>query len=364
MIESLSMKRATVIVFVCLSFCACGYQNLEYFNPDNVAKLEFAVKSDTLHYDSVFELYSNVDVLNCIDDYLILTNSNKDTLFTVIDMMTDSVVAKFGSIGHARNEFLTNPFIIYCIRNMGHSPLVYVLDQKSTKVIDLRKSISENKCVLSDVIKEDKDVFFFQPYHVSNTQSFVYKTVSYIDPRDGIYFPPEFYVTGKESFKWNIYPNIIKPEYSNAVDIVYYNIIKPKPDGSKVLSVSLFMDIVMLFDLNTKLATGYVNPDSYTFNYVNENSDEASVRNTIRLYHGATCVTDSHFAIVEDGKLYIDHYREKSETGYSTINIYTWDGKLERSCVVDKNVREIAYHEKTKTLYAISFDNRLFKYKL
>lgn len=358
------MKRIAVVLGACVSFCACSYHGLEYFNPDNVAELEFATKSDTLHYDSAMEMYSKVDVLNCIDDYLIITNANKDTLFTVIDMRNDSVVAKFGSIGHARNEFLTNPVFNYCLRDKNSSPLVYVLDRKSTKVIDLEKSIAANKCVLSKVIKEDKDFFFYQPYYVSDTLCFVYKSVTYDDPRDNIYFPPEFYITGKENFKWNIYPEIIKPEYPNAVDIAYYNIVKPKPDGSKVLSVSLFMDIVMLFDLHTKVATGYVNPDSYTFSYINDNSDEASVKETIKLYHGATCVTDNHFVIEEGEKLYIDHYKEKGENGYTAINMYTWNGKLEKSYVIDKKVREIAYYEKTKTLYAIGSENRLLKYKL
>lgn len=115
-------------------------------NPDTVAMLESAPKSDTLNYASVMDMFSKVVTLNSIDEYLIITQENKDTLFTVIDMRNDSVVAKFGSKGHARNEFLTNAVFTYCLRDKNSSPLVYVLDRKSTKVIDLKKSIAANKC--------------------------------------------------------------------------------------------------------------------------------------------------------------------------------------------------------------------------
>lgn len=346
------------------SFNACSYHNLEYFNPDKIAKCETPSKSDTIHYESVTEMFSEVYRLNCIDDYLIISNENKDTLFTVIDMRTDSVVAKFGCIGHARNEFLTNPFFIYCLRDKKQSPLVGVLDQKSTKIIDLKKSIEANKCILADFIKEDKDYFFYQPYHLNDSVSFVHKAVTYKDARDNKYFPPEFYMTGKENFKWNIYPDIIEPKYPNAVDAVYSNMIMPKPDGSKILCVSGLMDIVMLFDLSTKTSIAITNPNSYTFSYVNENSDEASIKNTLRFYHGAIFATDSYFGIVEDKILYLDHLKKDDENGYSTISLYNWDGKLEKSYVIDKKVHEIAYCERNKTLYAISYENRLFKYKL
>ena len=82
---------------------------------------------------------------------------------------------------------------------------------------------------------------------------FVYKRVSYKDARDAVYIAPQYYMmNGKTKFEWNIYPNIIAPEWTNMVDAAYSSDIWIKPNGSKAISVSNFIDIVNIFDFSTK----------------------------------------------------------------------------------------------------------------
>lgn len=335
-----------------------------FFNPDSVAKMKDKNGNDTLRYSGMREIFSNVSNINCIDDYLIIAQYNKDTIFQILDMRTDSIVAKFGSKGHARNEFKSTPYIVYGRRDENGSPLLLVLNNWQTKIIDLKKSIDAQKCIVTDVIKEKEWEYFHRIYHLDNNRDFVYQTVTYDDPRDGVRFPPKFYLTGKEEYEWNIYPEIVTPEFPNAIDIAYSNTVKPKPDGTKVLSVANFIDAYILFDLKSKKATGFVNPNCYTFSYINDNGTEKNIRKNIRSYNKALCATDNHFLVLKRGEIYDKIVNDSSDKGYSTVNIYNWDGKLEKSYVLCKRMLGIAYHEKSKVLYALGKGSKLYKYNL
>lgn len=335
-----------------------------FFNPDSVVKMKEKKGNDTLRYSGMREIFSKVSNINCIDDYLIIAQYNKDTVFQILDMRTDSIVAKFGSEGHARNEFINTPYIVYGRRDENGSPLLLVLDNWQTKIIDLKKSIDAQKCIVTDVIKEKNWEYFYRIYHLDNNRDFVYQTVTYNDPRDKLRFPPKFYLTGKEEYEWNIYPEIVTPEFPNAVDGAYFNIVKPKPDGTKILSVSNFIDVYVLFDLSSKKAKGFVNPNSYTFSYISENGTEKNIRKNLRLYNEAICVTDNHFIVLKRGEIYDEIAHESNENGYCTINIYDWDGKLKKSYTLDKIILGITYHEKSKVLYALGKGSKLYKYNL
>lgn len=358
-----AMRKYILMVVAVLLFNSCR-EDAEFFNPDSVVEMGKATHSDTLDYVSMREFFSRVSSINCIDDYLVIAQNNKDTIFQILDMRTDSIVARFGSKGHARNEFGSTPNIVYCKRDKNGSPLLVTLEHQQTKIIDLKKSIDAGKCIVANVIKEKKWEYFHRVYHLDNDRNFVYQTVTYEDPRDGVRFPPKYYMAGKEEYEWNIYPEIVSPEFPNAINAAYSNTVKPKPDGTKVLSVSNFIDVYVLFDLVSKTAKGFVSPNSYTFSYINDYGTEKNIRKNLRSYNKATCVTDNHFLVLKRGEIYDEIVHDRNENGYSTVNIYDWDGNLGRSFVLGKRMVGIAYHEKSNVLYALGKGSKLYKYIL
>ena len=148
------------------------------------------------------------------------------------------------------------------------------------------------------------------------------------------------------------------------VDAAYSNVVWIKPDGSKAISVPNFIDIVNIFDLSKKKVLGIVNPDSYTYNFIDQEGSESTIKEHLRYFNTSACVTDNCFIILKDGNLYKDILGETDEDRCSYIYIYDWNGKLQKSYVLDKNLLHIAYNEKNKQLYAISIAHKLYRYNL
>lgn len=356
------MKK--VLFTICIVLCACGHSD-EFYNPDTVINSQKRIRTDSIYGYDKKEMLSKIEALSSIDKYLIISQQSKDTVFQILNMENDSIIANFGHIGHARNEFQRYPKTIYCERDRNGLPLLFVLDGVCTKVIDLEESITSNSCILRNIIKENKDSYFYYTYHVGNESCFVYKKVSYKDARDAVYTEPQYYMmTGKNKYEWNIHPNIIHPDWSNMVDAAYSNMIRIKPDGSKAISVSNFIDILTIFDLSTKKTLGIVNPESYTYAFLEQEGGENNIKKHLRWFNTSVCVSDNCFIVLKDGNLYQDVLKEDTEDRCSSINKYDWNGLLTASFILDKNLLNIAFYEKADILYAVSLENNLYKYTL
>ena len=348
-------KVLSILSCVSLAFFSCGSRT-QYYSPDVVAIKETTETIDSLSFNKQITMGAMIQDIQCIDNILIITQENRDTIFVVIDTKSDSIIARFGRIGHARNEFTKIPDVVYCIRAEDGSPKLCVSEDACTKVIDLQKSIDAQKCVISEIIKEKSKNMFYQTYHIGKKKEFIYKEVSYDDPRDGIFYPPEFSFKYSDIKKWNIFPQIIRPSFANFAPDNYYNCIAVSPNGAHAVSVNLFVDIVTIFDFEKLQAIGVVNPNSYTLEYIEKQITESNVRDIIRLYNFSACATDKCYIIIEDGRTLKEKENkdiEENENLGTMICGYNWDGKLQFACRADKCISEIAYCEMNHKLYAV-----------
>ena len=351
------------ICIFCLSFFSCNSGN-SYYNPD-VVKIDnndSYTDSISLHY--VEDLPSMPEGIACIDNYIILTQENRDSVFQVIDTTNGTIIASFGKIGHARNEFSDTPLKVYCTRNEKDEPMLCIQDLLCTKVVDLRKSIKTNNCVIAKIIKEKKDFLFDYTFHFTGNKWFNYKTVSYEDARDNVYIKPMFYMNNDTDNEWNIYPQIITPAYSNVVDCAYAMRMFVSPNGKYAMAIHNYIDIVTIFDLDNHKSIGIINPNSYTLRDMENEFDKNNLKERLIWYNTSGCTTDKSFMVIKNGDFYRNVAYNDGEDGSSVINWYDWDGEKQASFIANKKLEYIAYNEKTGILYAITYANKLYSYKL
>lgn len=355
------MKRNLVIVFgLCVVLLSCTLSH-KFYNPDVQKEKDERMCLDTLQLNKLEILSATVRNLLCIDDYLIIVQKNKNELFKVLNTSNDSVIAAFGQTGHARNEFEHFPQITYCTRDKKGLPLLCVYDGVCTKILDLKKSIIANRCITTSIIKEKNDRRFYQVYHFVDRKSFLYKSASYEDPRDNIYFPPEFSFIDKGEKKWNIFPDIVKPiGFPSSADVDYNNVIVVSPDALHIACVNNFIDIVTVFDLAKGLALGIVNPNSYSFEYLENEITESDVNEQIRFYNSSACATDLHYFILENGKT-LNEKDNDDMNGVENVGLklrgYDWEGNCLFAYNINKNLSYIAYNEANHKFYATGLLN-------
>ena len=351
-------KNLVFIVVLCTALCSCNLSR-KYYNPDVQRDKDLRVCCDTLQLNQVQSESADVYKLLCIDNYLVMAQMDRKGLFRVLDISTNEELAVFGQLGHARNEVGAYPFFdwqIYCIRDDKGQPMLFVQDGVCTKVIDLRKSVAAKKCVVTRVIREKKS-HFHGTYYLPCQKQFVYKRVSYDDPRDNIFFPPEFSFMDGEEKKWDIYPDIVEPkDFPQSADADYDHTMIVSPDGQYIASINIFIDITTIFDLSKKQSLGVVNPNSYTYEFLENEITQSNAHDKIRTYNITACATDKCFIVLESGKtlkeIDDDEKNERENRGLKLCG-YDWEGNCLFAYCIDKNISNIAYDDVNHKLYAI-----------
>ena len=348
---------------LCIAFFSCNHEDA-YYNPDVVKVDKNDGYTDSISLQYVKDLPSISEGISCIDNYLILTQNNKDSVFLVMDINSGSFIASFGKVGHARNEFHITPRRVYCIRNEKGEPILCIQDDACTKVVDIKKSVKANNCVISKIIKEKKDYLFDHTYHFAVDKCFNYKTVSYEDARDAIYIKPMFYMNNNTDNEWNIFPQIITPIFSNVVNCAYSMRMLVSPNGKYAVGIHNFIDIVTIFDISENESIGIINPNSYTLRDMESDFNKDNINEKLIWYNTSGCATDHSFMVIKNGDLYRNVAYNDGEEGSSVINWYDWSGEKRASYIANKRLGNIVYHEETGVLYAISYANKLYSCKL
>ena len=344
---------------MCQVFCSCNLST-KYYNPDEVLYSGGKGNGEIVELKDYHAMETGIRNINCIDEYLIITQEDKDSIFLIIDSRNDSILTQFGSVGHARNEFESIPWSIYCIRDKMGNPLLCIGETACTKIVNLKKSVSQKKCVVDNVIKDGKDGFFYKTYHLNKTSRFIHKEISYIDPRDGVFIKPEFFMEGQNTYTWEIFPEIIKSSMPNIVDCAYASLMFISPDASKAICMHNYIDVVTIFDFEKNRSTGIVNPHSYTFEDAGTKLNEDNIKDSLRWYNTSACVTNNRFLVLKDGSLYKDVAHKTSPEGVTVINSYSWDGDLQNSYCLNRDIFDIAYCEQSQKLYAIDLGNKMY----
>ena len=353
------MKKVTIIFgILCATLFSCSHGD-SYYSPDEILVDERVECVDSVILKNVKELSSVVVGLYSIDHYLILVQNNRDSVLQVVDMNNGSFLASFGKIGRAKTEFQSVPQKVYCIRDKNGNPMLCIQENACTKIVDIKKSICANTCVISKIIKEKKDYLFDYTYHLGEQECFNYKTVSYEDARDEVYIEPKFYMEDSDE-KWEIFPQIITPAFSNIVDCAYAMMVYVSPNGKHAVGIQNLIDMVTIFDIEHNRSIGIVNPASYTLNDLESDFNENNIKEKLIWYNTSGCATDNCFMVIKDGDFYRNVAHEDSEDGTSVINCYDWNGEKRFSYVVNKKLNYIAYNDKTGVLYAISNSDILY----
>jgi len=351
------------IFFIVLLFVSCRPEKA-YYKPDIIINENGIERVDSIALHHVRDIHNMVYGLYSIDEYLILVQNNRDTLFQVYDTRNDSLIAHFGKIGHAHNEFQRVPVKAYCISNENNLPMLCIQEEACTKLIDVKASIETNKCVIAETLKDDKNFAFYYTFHIGNKKCFNYKTVSYEDARDHIYIKPAFYMNNDSDKGWDIFPQIINPTYSSVVEYAYLMKVLTSPNGKYVVGINQLIDFVTIFDLPKNKTIGIINSDSYTFENMETVFNENNIGEKVICFNISGCATDNSFFVLKDGDLYENIAQNENEEGYTIISRYEWSGNKRSSYVLDKKLIYIAYNENTGILYAISAADKLYSFKL
>lgn len=354
-----------LIVFVLLGLGSCN--DSKFYSVDLTCEVSSPDNKDSLFHEWTMKNYSEIRNILCTDKYLIVIQNNNDTIFKILDVTNDSIIACFGQVGRAKNEFSQIPFFYYTTSDKVGNNLLCVQEHNITKVIDIEKSIQNNKCILRRTMFENYHPITHASFYITPQNKVVDKKVSAPDYRDSYREKPIYiyYKGKKEEKKWEVYPQMVNADEPGLLSLLYVDKFYVRNDGSKALSMMKHIDYMTIFDFNTYKTIGIVDANSYNFDFFNDEVTSKNHMEKLKIYNMAASVTDDCIFLLKDGRLYKEMLEASDDIFPSHLNIYNWDGKLLSCFIMDKSLWDIAYVKNTNVLYGVSLNlDAIYKYKL
>lgn len=359
------MKSLLLYLFVMTLLFSCD--DRRFYSVDSLRVVEVPENADSLLCSGVITNTAGIRNVLSAGKYLIVVQNCGDTIFKIIDVKCDSVIAGFGQVGRASNEFSQVPCFYYISSDEEGKDLLYVQELDRTKVIDLEKSIKESKCVVRRTILENVSPITHACLHINQNEKMVDKAVAFSDARELTMERPAYthYKNRTEEKVWNIYPALVDVDNPNLLKLLYIDRLFVKKDGTKALSMMKFIDNVTIFDLHTGKTLGLVDSHSYGFDFLNEEITSDNYLEKLKIYNMAACVNDDYILMLKDCRLYKDMVASTDDAYSSRISVFDWDGAFLSSFVVDRSLWDIAYVESANALYGVSLNlDKIYRYEL
>lgn len=349
-------------------FGSCGIYN-NYYSVNSLIETGNDKPKNMVQGKVVFTTTYAIENLHATDKYLVVVQRCNDSIFNIIDTKTFQSVACFGQVGHAKNEFIQPPLISYILSGKDDKYYLYAQEMNQmTKIIDLEESVVQGKCIVKEIIKEKVGELgiFYEKFHLSNNNTFVYKSISYQDSREKERKKPEFYIeSGNERvMEWDIFPAPIYWDEPNLYESEYTGRVYVSPNQTKAVFMMNMMDVITIFDFEKNKTIGIINHDNHSFDYYDGNVTSKNWEEKMYIHNMTACVGNNRFFVHKDSRLYNDMMHNKGNHK-PLVEIYDWEGKRLSSFMVDEAFSKIAYQQSTNTLFAKSlWNNVIYKYQL
>ena len=356
------MNSKIFLVILVILVLSCSKKNQLLLPTKEIGPLPSNI--DTIHGVAV-----NMDILGAkeiysFDGLLFVETKNPSSFLKIFSIGDYQHLVDLCTKGRANNEFISPKSVCKQIYKHDDKIMLVMFDnQIIQKTIDITESIAKKTTVIHKT--EEAKLHTGRGYCLYNNNTdewFVYKKVSYIDPRDHLYYPPRFYyLRGNKEEDIPVFKKMMDfPENTDYPLFVYEGDLRLKPDGSKISFTFFNMPYFFIFDTNQKNGVAFHEMEKLSF-YDDYPSDDLT---DIDLFYLDTCVTDDYIiCLCGNGK-----QNDYDEFKRPIIRFFNWDGEYLFGFYIDQRTYNIAFdrnHQKvigldTRTEKIFEYDVEAF----
>ena len=268
------MKRNIYILISLLFTCfACTNNENKFFNPDRMItyrsnKIDDTLRSQIVEYDSLI----NPSGIESIDSFVVILSGQSGKIFSVYNSKTNMLVSQFGRIGHSKNEFIDELTTCQLSHDKATNKInLTVQDYYHHKlsVFDFSNAIINGTLELKNNIAYGSNEMDHYAFSNGTDDYLLYKSISSDgDVRDKYTNPPIICVkSGQKQNTIRLFHKTVESSCKDFVEIIYFCFPHLKSDGTKLVNVFSYTDLITITDLNSLETTGISYNDSHDFNY-------------------------------------------------------------------------------------------------
>lgn len=330
-----------------------------YYAPHEITAPETVPHYDLLLSDLSIDCLGANSIL-AVDSMLVIFSSDKKSMIQVYNFNGDSL-AKLSPSGRASNEFIK---VQYAWRNtvINGERYLYLLDSSNGQyyLYNLTGSLKKGANIkpekklkrerhVSDVLFRD-DGSYFQ-----------YKGVSYDDPRDMIFYPPEYSLidANNKTRKFEIYPNLVS--FSSSEDFAtqfYFSVVRLSDDGNKAIEVALYQDRMTFIDLESGDMFGLRCNDFIDPKELADATIEEIANLCVRGVRQVVPFNDLLFILYDHRTLYEEEVLGKQPT--TSIRVFTWSGEYIAELNPSISISDITIDKRSGNLLAMDENEKFY----
>lgn len=353
-----------LILVMCMQlFTSCNTTNR--YNPDVLKVFEVGHIADTISGTPlVMNRFIEPMGIEVVDDFLVvIENSKSDRVFSVYGIENDSILARFGQIGHAKNEFSWAPTTCYFGRENGDLLMIVPELELTATVVNLSKSIRENNCIVSRQLKHGLNTERY--YWINDDYSVASQFITSDDPRDHVYFPPKYILKDKnETREISFYPSIISCPNYDIVTLIYNSEMRINPQKDKIVEGLLYMNMINILDIGKSTTIGVVERNTLSLEEVEKYQNDVQWLNEhINICTRSMSVSDNYIMVLQDRRRMAEVVKEEVNDNRLAL-VFNQEGDYLKSFCIKDKVDNITFSERYKMLFGIRQDGTVLKYDL
>ncbi len=279
-----------------------------------------------------------------VDSMLIVTTSNPDALFSVINLGNLSDRVDFGKVGRARNEFLDIPSLFckhYLEENDGDL-IMYVSVFDETRSVNLTRSFAKGSMVPAP--GEDAEIPRWKTIvHLDGETDFSYTNKIRESPEllgNVPYFSIE---RAGEEILIPVYGQPVEADVQIYFLYAYYGLLCRKPDGTKMAYAMSIKDYLHIMDMKKGTAVSIHRQDGADI--------DDKVDSSFKVQNQDADVSDDYIILLSP---------HNTGDGLNSIRIFDWNGRLIGCHTLDRLVERITFDSDNRVLYGLDNANEVF----
>ena len=284
----------------------------------------------------------NIDVpgadnIFVIDSLLVFISRNPSGCINVYSLNNTKHLEDFGSMGRARNEFMSMPYNtpkqLYYDKGKA---ILRLVDGNRLKNIDLTSSLKEHKTILT--CSEDCLYVGDGEFVLLNNRTDKFEFRRGVSEKKEFGVPRFYILKGDKEKEIPIFRRLIEGEGDSRYLSMYCYCWPVKhPSKDLIIQPFLYLDYILLMDLNKNKYCFLHQSGTATFN-------EPISEPKIRFFD---CFpTESFFLVAYNGK-----YNNKGE---SSLLLFDWDGNIKGNFILsDVRTNRIAFDSVNQYLYVL-----------
>jgi hypothetical protein len=301
---------------------------------------------------------------------MVATTMNPNALISIIDIDMEKVLFEGGTYGRGPNDFITLTTNNQLISRSGHI-CFWVRDRDTRKsvLIDIIESVEKQIIVNSESWQFGR---VFQQMNgmlvLPTGERFVKFPVTHKDARDDIrYYPRYLYFSDDKEIKevtfFKCGSFVLSESNHESVSLLMFDgVMCLKPDGTKAIDAFYHADHLNFIDLIKNRGFSVHYSKGMSVDEIASAPESYLRQNYVRVHRDATVTDDYVFALYSGNPDALPG--EMDQNRRSAIRIFDWNGNPLSLVHVDKELKNIAYDQRTKKMYALDFEENILYYEL